>query len=426
MSFRKVLFWLHLIAGIVCGVIVAIMSFTGAVLVFEHDVIEWSQHAQTHFTPPAGEEPLSVDELVARANATEQPAQSLTFYRDEDRLLRVNFGRRDYQYLNPYTGELTAPEETAASGFMRTMMVWHRWLAMGGEQREVGKAITGASNLAFVVLIVTGIYLWWPRRWTSKVLRGQLWFRSVKGKARDFNWHNVLGFWAALPLLIFTLTAINWSYSWGRDFFTWLGGPQPEAPAFQLELTPEQLHQRPSPSAIVAAASTEVPTWSEIQLTLREGGGRGPGGGQGPRDGSGSGRAEGGPRPEGQPRQAPSGEGRRAEAPSGPQPIVVNVKDSKISFPASPSKLYLHPVTAEVLQLESAKDLPLRLKLRQSIRAIHTSTVAGPIGQVIGFLACVAALVLVWTGFALAWRRFFGKSKKKKAAAPKQEAPAAS
>ena len=48
---------------------------------------------------------------------------------------------------------------------------WHRWLGTEGESRDIGRAITGACNTAFVVMVVTGVYLWWPRRWTRQVLQ---------------------------------------------------------------------------------------------------------------------------------------------------------------------------------------------------------------------------------------------------------------
>ena len=78
------------------------------------------------------------------------------------------------------------------------MTVWHRYLALEGASRATGKAITGAANLGFLFIVVSGIYLWLPRVWTWIQFKNVLWFRSgLPPKARDFNWHNVIGFWSA-------------------------------------------------------------------------------------------------------------------------------------------------------------------------------------------------------------------------------------
>ncbi len=62
--------------------------------------------------------------------------------------------------------------------FFRTVVEWHRYVAMAGDSRPTGRAITGASNLMFLFIVVSGLFLWWPRTWTSAALRNILWFRG--------------------------------------------------------------------------------------------------------------------------------------------------------------------------------------------------------------------------------------------------------
>ena len=51
-----------------------------------------------------------------------------------------------------------------------------------------GRAATGASNLAFLLLGLSGLYLWWPNVLTMRHLRPILWFKKTgTGRARDFN-----------------------------------------------------------------------------------------------------------------------------------------------------------------------------------------------------------------------------------------------
>ncbi len=75
--------------------------------------------------------------------------------------------------------------------FFSSMTQWHRWFAATIERRTTARAITGASNLAFLFILVSGAFLWFPP------MIGR--FRGgLKGKARDFNWHNVIGVWSVL------------------------------------------------------------------------------------------------------------------------------------------------------------------------------------------------------------------------------------
>jgi uncharacterized iron-regulated membrane protein len=112
---------------------------------------------------------------------------------------------------------------------------WHRQLALGGSNRALGKAINGAGNIAFFFLAVSGLYLWWPRKWRTKGLKRSLWFvPAANAKARDWNWHNVIGLWSAPVLIVLTLTALPISYRWaGNLIFTLTGtparGPAPDA-----------------------------------------------------------------------------------------------------------------------------------------------------------------------------------------------------
>ena len=84
---------------------------------------------------------------------------------------------------------------------------------VGGESRPTGRWITGVSNALFLFLGISGLILWLPRVWTSAAVRAVAVFRSgLSGKARDFNWHNVIGVWSAAVLIVLTFTALGISF----------------------------------------------------------------------------------------------------------------------------------------------------------------------------------------------------------------------
>ena len=98
------------------------------------------------------------------------------------------------------------------------MTVWHRYIALEGASRATGKAITGAANLGFLFIVISGMYLWLPKVWSWIQFKNVLWFRGgLAPKARDFNWHNVIGIWSAIPLAIVVAGAVPISYPWASN-----------------------------------------------------------------------------------------------------------------------------------------------------------------------------------------------------------------
>ena len=68
-------------------------------------------------------------------------------------------------FANPYTGAILGEGSQRTRAFFRNVTDWHRWLGAKGDNRNVARAITGACNLGFLFLVMSGFYLWWPRNW---------------------------------------------------------------------------------------------------------------------------------------------------------------------------------------------------------------------------------------------------------------------
>ncbi|MFZ9682434.1 MAG: PepSY-associated TM helix domain-containing protein, partial [Cephaloticoccus sp.] len=283
MRFRQVLFWIHLVAGVVAGLSIFIMCFTGTTLAFEKELVAWAERDARRVVAGDSAERRSVAELQRALQAAHPDAKptAITVSADPAAAVMFALGREGALYANPYTGEIRSPASTRMNDFLHLMEDWHRVLARGGDQRAIGKAINGACNLAFFVLAVTGLYIWCPRNWRSKGLRRSLWFtRNDSSKARDWNWHNAIGFWCAPVLIVLTLTALPISYRWAGNLIYTLageevpgrGGPPGAAAAGVTLPAPGMLSA--GPDALLASAQAALPEWQAI--TLRLGGGRGP------------------------------------------------------------------------------------------------------------------------------------------------------
>ncbi len=443
MTLRKVIFWMHLLAGVVAGIVIGIMSFTGAAIAFEKEIIAWAEReARTVPAPSSNASPRPLDDLLAKvkeANPEARPT-AITLRNDPQAAVTVAIGREATMYANPYTGEVREGGAQGWRTFMHVMTDWHRYVGAHGENRNTGKAITGACNIAFLVLAVSGLYLWWPRSWSMRSLKAVTTFDGrLRGKARDWNWHNVIGFWTLPVIIVLTTTATVISYRWANNLVYRVTGteppPAPGAAAVEVPQPPPGA-KRLGYDALVVAAREQVPQWDQITLRLggspargaTGGGNSRPSGSQAAastepaseRSGTGTERSqrEGGERNSGE---------RGGERGNAPQPVTLTIRE-KGAWPLFAStQLTLDPFTANVLRKETFADYNLGRKTRSWMRFLHTGEALGKPGQAVAGVASLGGVVLVWTGFALAFRRFLAWRRKGKGAAnpPLANEPAA-
>src|SRR5687768_3563713 len=230
---RKIIFWCHLPVGIVAGVVILIMCVTGVLLAYEKQIISWADTRAYGSAPPGAEtRHLPIETLLAKAReARGTNPTAVTLKSDASAPVEIAFGRETTLFVNPYSGQILGEGSPGVRSFFRTVTDWHRWLGAKGENRNVARAITGASNVGFLFLVISGFYLWWPRNWNLKAVRSVIWFRrGLPAKARDFNWHNTIGFWCAPALFLVVISAVVISYMWAGNLVYRIVGETPPVP----------------------------------------------------------------------------------------------------------------------------------------------------------------------------------------------------
>ena len=389
---RRVIFWCHLAAGVCAGVVILIMSVTGVLLAYQKQMERWADTRGYEITRPSSDaHRLPIEALVARAREAQKGAAptAVTVYAGEAEPTTVSFPGGRNLFVNPYTGEVLGEGSPRTRAFFRGVTDWHRWLGAGGESRAAGRAVTGASNLIFLFIVMSGFYLWWPRRWTRNALGAIMWFRRTQGgRARDFNWHNVVGFWSALPLFIVVLSAVVISYTWASNLVYKLAGEEP--PAQQ---------QRPAPPGGAGqqqGAATAVPLEGLDALLVK---------------------AE---------QQVEGWRTITLQLPSKPDaPVTFAIDRGNGGQPQLRSQLTLDRATGEVVRWEQYSNNTLGRRMRSWLRFAHTGEVYGLIGQTIAALASAGGALLVYTGLSLAVRRMFAWLSRRRALAAAQVEPSA-
>jgi len=391
--FRRLIFWCHLITGVAAGLVVLIMSVTGVLLAYERQIIAWTDTRGYQTGPP---EPhaarLPVETLLARVHDARPDLTPATVVvrAAADAPVSIGAGRDDTIFVNAYTGAVLGNGSPQVRGFFRVVTDWHRWLGMQGEPRAIGRMVTGAANFGFLFLVTSGFYLWWPRTWTWRQLRSVTWFkRGLPGKARDFNWHNTIGFWSVIPLFIIVLSGVVMSYPWANALVYRIVGE--EVPA-----------QGRGPGGPPGGPGGP-------ERRGREGRGPGSGGiGSGEKGSGGSGSAVGLNTLWARAEQQNSGwQSITLRVPaSSTAPVTFTIDATDDGRPQNRMQLTVDSKTGEVLRAESFASYTRGRQLRTWLRFTHTGEFYGVAGQSIAMIASAGASLLVWTGLALAWRRF--------------------
>src|SRR5579859_7962355 len=122
---RAILFWSHLAAGVLAGVVILIMSATGAALALKPQILDWIDRdvrtVASNGAPRLAPSALIASAIGERADVT---AASLTIDRDPLSAASVALGREGTIYVNPYSGERLGGGSTAAQGFFRSIENW--------------------------------------------------------------------------------------------------------------------------------------------------------------------------------------------------------------------------------------------------------------------------------------------------------------
>ena len=218
--FRKIHLWL----SVPFGLIITLVCFSGAMLVFENEVNEWFRR-DLYYVETVKESPLPMDKLLEKVATTLPDSVSVTgvsISSDPGRAYQVSLSkpRRASLYVDQYTGEVKGKSER--SGFFMFMFRMHRWLLdsmnPGNEGIFWGKMIVGVSTLLLVFVLISGIVIWWPR--TRKALKNSLKITATKGWRRFwYALHVAGGMYALIFLLAMALTGLTWSFPWYRTAF---------------------------------------------------------------------------------------------------------------------------------------------------------------------------------------------------------------
>lgn len=225
-SFKKTIRKIHLWLGLSSGIIVFIIAITGCLYAFQEEIqniteeYRFVEKQNTPFLLPSQLEKIARAEFpdkllhAVKYNGSNKSAEAIFFHYEPSYYYIV--------YLNPYTGEVLE-KDNMDEGFFRFILDGHFYLWL---PHEIGQTVCASATLIFLFLLITGLILWYPKN--KKAAKQRFWFRWKKGlkwKRKNYDLHNITGFYVMSIALIFAVTGLVWGFPWfAYSYYTIIGG----------------------------------------------------------------------------------------------------------------------------------------------------------------------------------------------------------
>lgn len=252
MTVKKLFLQIHRWVGLLSGIIVFLVCLTG--VVWALNIYGWVGADRTRNLPVEGNASdwLLPSELKRMAvDSLGFEPTYLSYTQGAPALVaKYSFPRRT-AYVNPFTGqEIKADEQStssAADASTYTLWQWareghrHLWLP-----RHIGAPLVNYGTLAFVLTLLSGLIIWWPKRMKY------LWKQLRIGWNTHTSWHTIgreshviLGMYVLPVLLVIGLTGMVWGLSWWADGTYWLTtGGKRVVPFYAAQSDTTQAHTR--------------------------------------------------------------------------------------------------------------------------------------------------------------------------------------
>lgn len=364
MGIRKTFFWLHLIIGCAAAIFIFLMSITGVALTYERQIIKAAERADYPQVQDAVKR-LSLEQVLVIAKSFEVKKKlSVSVDNQPNAPFVLKEGRKTLAFINPYTGDKMAAPGKGTKSFFRKLRAFHRWLTLDGSFSETGRWVNGIANLIFFILVLSGIYLWLPAKFKKRAFKQKLVLSGqYKNKqARNYQWHNVFGFYMVPFLAVIIFTAFFFSFKWPGETLKANVSTQavslPKGETFDIANGQLQVL---SYQQLFAGVQANFPDWQNIQFS---------------------------------PSKANASlQAFRVDMGSGGEP------QKRVS-------VALDRLTGEPVATQEFADLSTYMKVRSYIRFLHTGEVYGLLGQTLAGIASLLACLLVYTGIMLSVRRW--------------------
>ncbi|WEK68731.1 MAG: PepSY-associated TM helix domain-containing protein [Candidatus Chryseobacterium colombiense] len=381
---------LHLWFGLSVGMIVFIVSLTGTMYVFKDEIQNILRKDAIWVNPETiSQSPMSISVLKEKVSLEVKekfPISSVEIPLDKNKSYEFLYYEKNKKgwnyfqevkinklvYVNQYTGQILGIYDEKYDLFPILKAIhWSLLL-----KTDWGKYVVGIPVVLFIIMLFTGIILWWPKNKKTRKSRLSFDWKNVKTwKRKNYDLHSILGFYVSFVALLMSLTGIYFSYPWVKNVFNFtLSG--------SLELPKDKDIKSPD-SLLIRTNSIYDITTQETKKRYQE---------------SSSFRI---------PLNGKNKKGKELKN----IPVTVYQKDGRFS---ERSLIVFDKYSGKILSDKPHQSLTNAEKYANANYDIHTGSYFGLFGKIIWFLAGLLCTSLPVTGFLIWWGKYKKQGNKRK------------
>ena len=237
MSFKKIILKIHLWLGMSSGLIIFILGITGCIYVFDEELRPVVYHNR-YYADETKNEKKNISELlkiVQDSIGKDKPIGAIRIRNEKDATVTFFTSKekenpnaiwywdtQEYNYtiyVNPFTEKIQKIENTTTEFF--NVIVFLHWSLL--LTNKIGQPIVGIAVIIFIISLITGLILWWPKN--KSAAKQRFWFRwkkTTQWKRKNYDLHNILGYYVLLFALIIAFTGLVWSFKWFDNSVKWI------------------------------------------------------------------------------------------------------------------------------------------------------------------------------------------------------------
>jgi uncharacterized iron-regulated membrane protein len=259
MTFKKLVHTIHLWLGLASGVIIIILGITGCILAFETEIRNLTEpyknvpKENVAYLPPSDIRIIAEQVLVSKkALGIEYPGPTkaaVVSYYDADHY--------EIAYVNPYNGHVTK-HKNMKKDFFRIVLDGHFYLWL---PENIGQPIMASATLIFLIMMISGIILWWPKNKAARKQRFSIKW-SARWRRKNYDLHNVLGFYMTWVAIFLAITGLVFGFQWFAKTVYWVssGGKTPI----------EHKHPLSDTTKVAVSKNMADVIWKEHLATLKD------------------------------------------------------------------------------------------------------------------------------------------------------------
>ncbi|MEM9300303.1 MAG: PepSY-associated TM helix domain-containing protein [Bacteroidota bacterium] len=235
MTLKKLVGQVHLWLGLTSGLVVIILGITGCILVFEKE-IKSIVYSDIYYVDAAQNDSKPVSELVKAAKNSltgDLPITDIRIHPEQNRSVKFYAFKTNTEnglwywdtrkfftlYVNPYTSNVLKVRNADFEFFFLIEQLHYSLLL----KPTIGKPIIGTATIIFIIMLITGLILWWPKN--KKALKMNTWFQwksDTKWRRKTYDLHNIVGFYSMFFVIFIALTGLVWAFEWFDNGVQWI------------------------------------------------------------------------------------------------------------------------------------------------------------------------------------------------------------